>query len=244
MQTSKTLLAGGLYYTPPNWAKREDCQKALFGMKYVKSAEPLDDSHWYLLKFVSDKPLIDAKVETPPYVYPIYYRQSSRRALILSHRRHIAEEFLKIAGIFNRIPPLEAVFIDVQSLVALVCEKPGSYAITYLHARTTGLGSSIRSLSLYGDDVTGSSLYREHAVSLLAHTCGLRDVYADRRVTAEAIRLSADGSVSFYYGQREDLSAAEKALSFIYKGGFLLEPKGVGPRIAVTTADDIQQEPE
>ena len=244
MQTNKILLSGGLYYTPPSWAKREELQKALFEMKYVKSSEALDDSQWYLLKFVSDMPLIDPKVEVPPYMYPIYYRQSSRRALILSHRKHIAEEFLKIITSFNRIPLLEAVYIDVQGLVSLACAKPSSYAITYLHARTTGLGSSIRSLSLYGDDVTGSSLYRDHAVSLLAHTCGLRDVYADRRTAAEAIRLSTDGAVSFYYGQRDDLTAAEKALNFIYKRGFLLEPKGVGPRVAVIADDDNQQEQE
>jgi hypothetical protein len=244
MQPNKTLLSGGLFYTPPNWAKREEYEKALFGMANVKSGEYVAGSRWLLLTFASNTPLIDPRVETPPYLYPIYYRQSFRRALILGHRRHIAEEFLKTVSLLNHMHPLEAVYVDVQGLISLICSKPGAYAVTYLHARTSGLGSSLRSLSFYGDDVTGSSLYREHALSLLAHTCGLRDVYADRRSVSEAIRLSTDGGVSFYYSQLEELTAAEAALTFIYRGGFLLEPKGVGPRVPGTTEDEYQQEQE
>jgi hypothetical protein len=242
MQSSKTLLSGGLYYTPQEWAKAEDREKCVFKVKSIQSREALWDTRWTLLRFVSGVALLDPQVETPPFVYPVFYRQSLRRALMLSHRRHIVDAFLKTVISFNRLAVLEAVYVDVQGLASLICCQPGAYAVTYLHARTSGLGSALRSLSFYGDDVTGSSLYREHSASLLAHTCGLRDVYADKRSRSEALRLSAEGSVSFYHSQREDLLAAEKALAFVSKRGFLLEPEGVGPRVRVSTEEDLQEE--
>lgn len=243
MKSSRPLLSGVLYYTPQNWSNADEGVKGILNMHFVESGSLVKDSKWHQFMFVSEKPLIDPNVEKCPFRYDIYYRQSARRALLLSSRRHISEEFVRQLSASLGLAPFEAVYVDIQGLVTLVCEKPGPYAITYLHARTTGLGNAVRSLSFYGDDVTGCSLYRSHAESLLAHTCGLRDVYGDRRITSEALRVSADGGVSFYYGQSDDLVAAERALHFIYQQGFLLEPKGVGPREAITV-DNYREEEE
>ncbi len=242
MDTSKVLLSGGLFYTPPDWATSAHAEDSPFRKAFVVSRECLLETKWHLIRFTSETALIDAKVEVPPFVYLVYYLQASRKALVLGYGKHIVDAFVKLLATSNNIGVLEAVYIDVQGLVALVCSKPGPYAVTYLHARTSGLGSSLRSLSFYGDDVTGASLYRKHAESLLVHTCGLRDVYADKRTSSEAIRVSAQGKVSFYYGRRDELETAVKALNFIYKAGFLLEPQAIGPRVPMSDEQEIEQE--
>jgi len=243
-KSQKLLLSGGLFYTPEGWIHPESSEETLLKLKPIKTFAPIHNSNWYLATFLSERALIDPDVENPPFEYPIYYRQSSRRALILSPRKSIVDEFLRLVCTKNNLPSLEAVYIDVQRLVQAIRSEPGRYAVTYLHARTSGLGSSLKSLSFYGEDVTGASLYRAHAQSLLSHTCGLRDVYADKRSLTEAVRVSSEGSVSFYFSNHEDLGAAEKAIGFMFKNGFLLEPRGEGPRTQLGTENDFQQEQE
>lgn len=227
---NKSLMSGGIYYTPAAWMGGRAVINEVLRVAFVLSFAKIDRTEWFQMQYVSSEPLIDPAVEQPPYNYWIYYRQSARRAVVVSAKRTIVERFLQSLSAAHGIGAPESVFVNVQGLVSHICAKPGSYAATYVHARTSGLGSSLRSLSFYGDDVTGSSLFREYAAALLPHTCGLRDVYANRALTSEALRVSTEGKVSFYGHAAGELLAAERALGYLNKFGFLLEPRGVGPR--------------
>jgi hypothetical protein len=223
-------MTGGIYYTPSEWARLETLRNETLRVSFVPSFRLIERTRWLQIQFDAPEPLIDASVEQPPYTYWLYYRQSARRAVLVGIKRIVVTRFLESLSLAHGLRVPESVYVNVQALVSLICSKPGSYAATYVHARTSGFGSSVRSISFYGDDVTASSLFREYASALLPHTCGLRDVYANRTQTSEALRVSTEGKVSFYGNAASELLAAEKALGYLNRFGFLLEPRGVGPR--------------
>ena len=227
---NKPLLSGGIYYTPASWTGTRVIIEEVLKVSFVTSINLIEPTKWFQLEYLSKEALIDPVTEQPPFKYPVFYRQSARRAVLVSLKRSIVEKLLASLAAVHKMRAPESVYVNVQGLVSLICDKPSSYAATYVHARTSGLGSALRSLSFYGDDVTGSSLYRGYSSALLPHTCGLRDVYANRSMTSEALRVSTEGRVSFYGHGAADLFAAEKALGYVNKLGFLLEPRGFGPR--------------
>ena len=241
MNTSnKTLLQGHLIYTPIEWYEASKQGQTSLKSSWIHSFQTLQNS-WQIYKFESLEALIDKENEEPPYHYDIINRQSKQRSLMLSRKRSVVDYFLHRFTTERGMPSLENVYIDVNGLVKSLYEKPTEYVVVYLHARTSGMNPYLRSISLYGADLTKASLFRENVENLKSHTCGLKSIKSDDQ-SLEVLRLSNEGHVSFYYAGEGDLLAAELALHFVSQGGYLLEPRGLGPRVRSVDENNPREE--
>jgi hypothetical protein len=176
-------------------------------------------THWGQTEFSSPVALSgeDEYRTEGPFVYPIFYRISGGRLLLLSKRRHIVEELNQryLSQIFR--PPLHPVQIAVDGLVREVTKAVGPYVLSFVHARLAAFGTSLRSLSFYGDDVSDAKMFRENVALFNCHTCGLRSVVGG----PEIIRLGNDGGVSFVGTRANRLIEVEQALGFVGRQWFL-----------------------
>ena len=152
-----------------------------------------------------------------PYEYAVVIRRSGPRCLILASARNIAQHLIStdLARVIS--PRLVTVSIAVDNLVRKLCQKPTVYVLSFVHARLPAFGASLRSVSLYGDDLAEASMFRDHVGLMNFFTCGLRRAVGG----PELLRLGADGTVSFYLTDPHRVLEVEGVLSFLRQEGYL-----------------------
>lgn len=184
----------------------------------IKFVGVLHGTEWEEFEYLSEIALRneDEESTTKPYRYIVICRRSGSRIIILSHTKDIVEHLLekKFSKIF--VPKLKPVSIAVDGLVKSLTKNPTKYSLSFVHARVPAFGTSLRSVSYYGDDIAEASLFRENIHFMNFFTCGLRPTIGK----SEIVRIGSDGSLSFY-ASTDKFKEIENIFRFLRKEGYL-----------------------
>jgi hypothetical protein len=189
------------------------------GMSFVKQVAR---TKWDEYRFRSSKPM-RGEVQYNfggTWEYVVLCRRSGSRLLLLSETTSIVETILDAEGIYGRGVPLRRIGIAVDALVKGIAREPGEYLLSRVDAKVPGYGTSLRSITLYGEDLGEARLFREQLPHLQCYACGLR--YA--RGGTEICRLVNRGGISFRYSGESSLRAVEQAIGFVSKNQYLETP--------------------
>jgi hypothetical protein len=188
----------------------------------IADLRPLEQLYWEQARFRSDSPLTpeDRLRGIPPFDYPIVWRRSGPRLLLLSKNREVVDHFRRLLAVEIGVR-LEPVTIAVDAFVKQTAREPSEYVLSFVHARVSAFGTSLRSASFYGDDVGEAKFFRDGLDLFNCHTCGLRHVTGG----AEIVRLGNDGAVSFKYTGPSRLLEVENTLAYLRKSGYLADSK-------------------
>ncbi len=130
---------------------------------------------WEEFTLLSRKALADEdpEIQKPPYRYRILCVRRGTKLVVLAERRRIAEYV--IVQLLNRsiFPNLRKVAIRVDRLIESCQDRTSEFLITSLYGRFSGADTQLRTMLLYGDDVTESAVYREHKELFNFSSCGI-----------------------------------------------------------------------
>jgi len=169
----------------------------------------------------------DTESRGPPYKYLVYLIRGRSKLVLLAERRKVAEHVLNYVINQNIFPNLRKISINMDLMISRCSEKDCEFLITSLHGRFAGSSRQLRSLSLYGDDVTSSGVYSNNADLFNFYSCGVgRRLYDEiPRFTpmddGEILRVGNDGFVSFSLGDRKKALQFIKAVNFIVNGKWI-----------------------
>ena len=147
--------------------------------------------------------------------------------ILLAPRRRVIDYAL--AQILDRriYPNLRKVSITIDRMIEFCRQKESEFLVTSLHGRFAGPSTQLRSLSLYGDDVTQSSLYATHHELFNFHSGGLgRRLFnglpkVKPNEEGEIARLGNDGFINL------NLATRAKAMELMNVVGFVLRNRWV-----------------
>jgi hypothetical protein len=181
---------------------------------------------WHLYEWASE---FDAGVDARGvsdtdgrFVYPLLLREVEERFLLASTHSDVVQQFVTR----NRLARLiERPMIDVAGLVREsvfpATEDSASGASPYkmgaLYASVDGFGRSVRTISLFGDDLASAGVVRDVLKYLNPFRVALRDVRSEQ----EVLSISTQGEINFYYRGAASLEGVDKALAYVRRGNFI-----------------------
>jgi hypothetical protein len=136
-----------------------------------------ESRQWEEFCFYSDRPIDEEDKENypdgPPYPHKMVCVRSGAKILLLAERRRVTDYI--IGRFLNRriFPNLRRVRIHTGKLIESCQNSNSMYSITTLHGSFAGTDRHISKISLYGSDITESSLYREQHHLFNFYSCGL-----------------------------------------------------------------------
>lgn len=177
----------------------------------------LKGTRWEQWRFTSSKPLHGETEVAAQFSYDVVCRRSGPRLLLVSVSKEVAEHILvALESVFA--PTLRKVPIAVDRLVREITQRPTVYALSYVHARVPAFGTSLKSVSFWGEDLAEASLFCD-SIDLMSFTkCGLRKTAGGQ----EIVTLSGDGFVSFRMGGISHVLEVERVLSFLRESDYLV----------------------
>ncbi|MER9730888.1 hypothetical protein [Mesorhizobium sp. M0217] len=155
------------------------------------------------------------------YVYQIFIVRGFAKMIILANRRKIVD--YAVNQIFDRriFPNLRKVSVFVDRMIEHCRQPESEFLVTSLHGRFAGPTTTLRSISLYGDDVTQSPLYVEHHQTFNFHSGGLGrrlfeglprvKTYED----GEIVRIASDGFVNLNLSTRTRAQELIDVINFV-----------------------------
>lgn len=157
--------------------------------------------NWERYRLFCDTPLADeaADASGQPFAYSVYCSRSGSKLILLAEKKKIAD--FVISKMLNRtlFPNLRRVQFHIDDIILGLREPSSEYLVTSLHGRFSGATKNLRTMSLYGADITESVVYREHFNLFNFFSCGIgkrAKVSALSEDDRELIRLGNDGSIS------------------------------------------------
>ncbi len=202
-----------------DWIERPIERSDILKNANLRYIGPISGSEWERYEFSSEKALRDEDELTAskPFKYIMACRRSGSRIIMLSYNRDIVEYFIdnELSKVLR--PKLKPVPIAVDELVRAMTTHPTKFTLTFVHARVPAFGTSLRSVSYYGEDLADTSFFRDNIHLLNFFTCGLRPIVGK----SEIVRISSDGTLSFYVPNNERYKEVEKVFRFLREEGYL-----------------------
>lgn len=179
----------------------------------------ITSTKWEEYSYSSQKPLRgeDITITKPPFTYQVICRRSGPRLLLLSVDKEITEFVVEKDLSTFLVPHLRRVGIAVDKLVNDIAEMPDNYALSLVHARVQIFGSSLRSVSFYGDNLAEAPLFRDQMSSMTFFKCGLKHLSGG----AEIVQLGIGGEVSLRLTDSRRIADTEAVLRFLRAKGYL-----------------------
>lgn len=181
-------------------------------------------------------PLADEPREQEEYQYLVYVVRGFAKVILLAPRRRIVDYV--IGQILDRqiYPNLRKVSIFIDPMINYCRQSEAEFLVTSLHGRFAGSATQLRSISLYGDDVTQSPLYIEHHQFFNFHSAGLGRRLVDGlpRVPTveerEIVRISSDGFVNLNLTTRLHAREFLQVINFVMANRWVEDwvPSGKG----------------
>ena len=162
-----------------------------------------------------------------PFAYQLFIVRGRAKLIMLAPRRRMVDYAL--ANIFDRTitPRLRKINVYIEKVIDYCAHADAQFLVTSLHGRFSGASRDVRSLSLYGDDVTSSAIFAEHRDFFNFHSCGLGRRLFDGlpRLRAneegEIVRLSHDGFLNLNLSSRRDAQELIRVVDFVIQSGWV-----------------------
>lgn len=176
----------------------------------------------------SPVPLADEpETEHGRYSYQLFIVRGRAKLIMLAPRRRMVDYAL--AQIFDRTisPRLRKINVYIEKVIDYCARADAQFLVSSLHGRFSGASRDVRSLSLYGDDVTSSAIFAEHRDFFNFHSCGLGRRLFDGlpRLRAneegEIVRLSHDGFLNLNLTSRRDAQELIRVVDFVVQSGWV-----------------------
>lgn len=187
---------------------------------------PVSAHGWHLYEWVSE---FDAGVDArgvsedgDRYVYPLLLREVEERFLLASTHSEVVQQFITR----NRLArSIERPVIDIGGVVreSIFPSTPefsagaSSYKMGALYASVDGFGRSVRTISLFGDDLANAGVVRD----MLKYLNPFRVALRETRNEQEVLSISTQGEISFYFRGAASLDGVDKALAHVRRGNFI-----------------------
>lgn len=197
---------------------------------------------WDRCELATPVPLDDERTEgaTDLYHYPVYLLRGFSKLVLLAERRRIADYVVRFVLEPAVVPRLRKVAVPLDDVVRH-CRSPESvFLITSLTGRFSGAARQLKTISLYGEDVTSSSVFSEHGHLFNATTCGFGRRLFDGLPSisgaeeGEILRLGNDGFVT------ASIADQARAIEFSRVVRFIVQHRWLEPW--VPSADQPQGE--
>jgi hypothetical protein len=185
---------------------------------------------WELFEFTSSIPLPDdhqGQAVEPIYSCEVVICRSRSRMLLLTERKRIADFIFENLLTFALFPNFRKVPIAIDHFISASSFSESPYAITSMHGRFAGPERSLRTIILYGDDITDSSLFRQQRELFNFYSTGVRRRASNGQYRSqsyedvEIARLGNDGMVSA--NLRDEARASEflKVIKYVFDNGWV-----------------------
>jgi len=191
-------------------------------LKFVESAYAI--RRWDIFTLRSPIRLgEEAETAKPPFEYEVYIVRGLSKFVVLAPRRRVADYLIQ--QIFDRkiYPHFRKAPINIHKLIQK-CELADSeFLVTSLHGRFSGAGRALRIMSLYGDDVTDSIIFRQHNELFNFFSCGVgRRLYSGLprlrpHEEGEITRIANDGFLTLNLVDRRRATEFLFVLSFVLR---------------------------
>ena len=192
------------------------------GAKLVYRDTGYGISRWGEYVLFSSVPLADEpEGERAGYQYQLFVVRGHAKLILLAARRRIVDYAL--AQIMDRRihPNLRRINVYIEQLIEHCTAADAEFLVTSLHGRFSGSARNVRSMSLYGDDVTNSPIYRDNHPFFNFHSCGV-----GRRLfnglprlrpneEGEIVRVSHDGFINLNLSTRRAAQELIRVVDFI-----------------------------
>ena len=141
--------------------------------------------------------------------------------IVLAARRRIGDYALSQVLDRRIFPNLRKISVHIEQLIEYCTRSDAQFLVTSLHGRFSGSSRNIKSMSLYGDDVTNSPIYRDNHPFFNFHSCGI-----GRRLfnglprlrpneEGEIVRVSNDGFLNLNLSTRRHARELIRVVDFI-----------------------------
>lgn len=184
----------------------------------------------------------DGSAASKPYRYRVSIVRGYSKLIVLAYRRKISDYL--VANVLDRLftPKLRRVPIMLANLIQHCTEPTSTYRITSLVGRHAGPGRQVRTMSLYGEDVTDSTIFREHGDRFNFYSCGL-----GRRLFDGLPRLSPhdDGEIGRIGNEgflSADVTDAARATELLLALRFLVRQHWVESWVPVSDEEKADNE--
>jgi hypothetical protein len=181
---------------------------------------------WHIFEWTTefDAGIDNRKVneEDGRFVYLLLLREVEERFLIASTHSDIVQQFIsrnRLARLVER-PVIDVAGLVKESLFPKNQEQTPSsstYRMGALYAAVDGFGRSVRTISLFGDDLGSASIVRGMLEFLNPFRVTLRDIRSEH----EVLSISTQGEINFYYRGATSLDGVDKALGYVRRGNFI-----------------------
>ncbi|GLX79479.1 hypothetical protein tinsulaeT_28190 [Thalassotalea insulae] len=189
----------------------------LAGLPGMRNPKKIGDTNWCFLVYTSSKAILedDEVSESGLYEYRILARWGGESFIFAAQSKDISDILIhKLLGKSNL-----SIFkqgINIDSFVRQIMEEPNHYSFKYLHVKCFAWGTSLNSMSLFGEDITASNLLRENSKLFNFTTCGVSEITSSK----ETVRIGTKGTLSLTLGsiQREketQLTTIDKILRYL-----------------------------
>lgn len=176
------LLSGYLLASPTRQEIKKDLltsdvgeRRQALNLHYAGNFQNL--RQWESYQFVTDTPIAeegqDELAGGPPYTYLVVCVRSGSKMILLAERKRVTDFVLSHVVDQRIFPNLRKVGIRVDRLIHSCESSDSEYLITTLYGRFSGSDRKISKISLFGDDLTDSSVFREHHHLFNFYTCGV-----------------------------------------------------------------------
>ncbi|MGY3582889.1 hypothetical protein ACVIGB_008046 [Bradyrhizobium sp. USDA 4341] len=180
----------------------------------------------------------EAETARPPFQYPVFIVRGLSKFVILAPRRKIADYLIQHVLDRQIFPNFRRTPINIQRLIEKAESSDSEFLVTSLHGRFSGPGRTLRMMSLYGDDVTDSVVFRDHHALFNFFSCGLGRRLFDGlprlrpNEEGEITRITNEGSLTL------NLIDRRRAIEFLLVLGFVLRNKCAESWVPVAEGPD------
>lgn len=181
----------------------------------------------YLLH--SPVPLVDEPDgDRTGYQYQLLVVRGRAKLIILAPRRRIVDYVLQHILDRKIYPNLRKISVYIDQMISHCTQAEAEFLVTSLHGRFSGATRNVRSMSLYGDDVTNSPIYRDNHDYFNFHSCGIGRRLFDglprlRQEEGEIVRVSHDGFLNLNLSTRRQANELNKVIDFIVSNRWVEE---------------------
>jgi hypothetical protein len=208
------------YILHPNFTLSGNFEELFESVTGIKKFVKITGTEWYSFTLTSQNPISedDIKSNSGLYEYPFVARWGGKNFIFTANTKEVAtffvEKFMPSAGKSFRKQG-----IDVDGFVRKIAEHPSRFTLTYLNARVYTWGAALRSVSLFGEDITASGLLLENIKNLNFNSCGVGEASSPK----EIVKIGTNGSLNFFVYGVKSYNAIDKVLKYLKFNGFYLE---------------------